>query len=82
MTGPPWRFMILGTAIALYAVTMGALLRLSPQRFVSLYRRAILGDNAPDTIEWQKAVEGLQGRVFGALVFAFGCCILWIIYFH
>ena len=82
MTRPTWQFIIVGTATGLYAVTMGALLCLAPQRFVAVYRRVILRDYAPPTIKWQRAVESPQGRVLGALMFVFGCLMLWIIHFH
>jgi len=82
MTKPTLQFMIMGTATGLFAVIAGALLCLNPQEFVSIYRRAILRKKAADTIEWQRAVESPSGRVLGALMFAFGCWILWIIHFH
>jgi hypothetical protein len=72
--------MIPATAMGLIAVAVGALLCLAPHRFVSIYRRVILRDYAPPTIEWQRAIESPQGRVLGALLFVFGCWILWIIH--
>jgi hypothetical protein len=78
LTKPSLQFIASGTVIGLYAVTMGALLCLAPERLVSVFRSV----TRVKTAEWHEAVKSPSGRFLGALVFVFGGWLLWMLYFY
>lgn len=77
---PSWQFLTFGTVASFCMIATGAVWCLSPKRFVSVYRKVLYKEKAAKTVEWERAVTSIPGRIFAALWFAFGCKVLWILY--
>lgn len=75
-----WEFLIFGTGVNIFMSAVGALWCLAPDKFVRVYRRVLATEKASKTIEWQRAVCSVSGRVFAGLLFVLGCIGLWMLY--
>jgi hypothetical protein len=69
---PPIWFVICWGLFSALFVCAGALLAIDPSLFVRIMRRASFGDSYIKTVEWEKSVVGLEGRMGGCVFFCFG----------
>jgi hypothetical protein len=71
-------FNVFATAIAVFMTGAGATWWLAPERFVRVYRKVAFAEKAAKTVEWERAVRSVSGRMVGVFMLAFGCVILWL----
>jgi len=65
-------FLICWALFSAFFVFAGALLASNPPLFVRIMRRLAFGDYYMKTVEWEKSVVGLEGRMGGCVFFCFG----------
>jgi hypothetical protein len=73
-------FTVSATAVGLFMALTGGTWWLSPERFVRAYRKVAFAEKAAKTVEWERAVRSMSGRMVGAFMLVFGCIILWLVY--
>jgi hypothetical protein len=65
-------FVICWALLSAFFVCTGGLWASNPPLFVRIMRRLASGDYHVKTLEWEKSVVGLEGRMAGCVLLCFG----------